>query len=189
MDHMITWLRQEYESIFEDGSGKMSVSRGKVHTYLGMTLDFTLQGRVKITMFHYFEKIIVTFEKADPQAKGTKTSAAPSNLFTVDDDCKKLNIIKATQFHNIVAKTLYATKRARPDICTSVTFLTTCVRGPDTDDWVKLTHLIKYLRGTKTLPLILSASSGGGMLKSWVDGSFAMHPDMHGHTGGGLSIG
>jgi hypothetical protein len=29
---MIKWLRQEYKSIFEDGSGKMSVSRGKVHT-------------------------------------------------------------------------------------------------------------------------------------------------------------
>jgi hypothetical protein len=32
----IVWLRQDYESIFEDGSGKMKVSRGKVHKYLGM---------------------------------------------------------------------------------------------------------------------------------------------------------
>jgi hypothetical protein len=63
------------------------------------------------------------------------------------------------------------------------------VKGPDTDDWVKLTHLIKYLCGTKTLPLILSASSGGGILKWWVDGSFATHPDMRGHTGGGISMG
>jgi len=31
---VINWLRCEYESIFEDGSGKMQVSRGKVHTYL-----------------------------------------------------------------------------------------------------------------------------------------------------------
>jgi hypothetical protein len=31
MDEMIEWLRQEYESIFEDGSGQMTVSRGKVH--------------------------------------------------------------------------------------------------------------------------------------------------------------
>jgi hypothetical protein len=33
-DQMIKWLKQEYESIFDDGSGKMSVSRGKVHTYI-----------------------------------------------------------------------------------------------------------------------------------------------------------
>ena len=30
-DRMIKWLRQEYESIFKDGSGNMTVSRGKVH--------------------------------------------------------------------------------------------------------------------------------------------------------------
>ena len=39
MDQMIGWLRREYESIFEDGSGQMTVSRGKVHKYLGMTLE------------------------------------------------------------------------------------------------------------------------------------------------------
>ena len=37
-DRMIKWLRQEYESILEDGLGKMTVSRGKVHKYLGMNL-------------------------------------------------------------------------------------------------------------------------------------------------------
>ena len=45
-DQMIKWLRQEYESIFEDGLRKMTVSRGKVHKYLGMTLDYT--SRVKV---------------------------------------------------------------------------------------------------------------------------------------------
>jgi hypothetical protein len=43
-NNMIDWLRQEYESIFEDGSGKMTVSRGRVHKYLGMTLDYTVHG-------------------------------------------------------------------------------------------------------------------------------------------------
>ena len=50
---MIKWLQQEYESIFEDGSGKMSVRRGKVHEYLGITLDYTVHGQVRITMFSY----------------------------------------------------------------------------------------------------------------------------------------
>ncbi len=39
-DKLIGAFREEYESIFEDGSGKMKVSRGKVHEYLGMTLDY-----------------------------------------------------------------------------------------------------------------------------------------------------
>ena len=41
MDRMIEYLRKEYESIFEDGSGKMTVKRGKVHEYLGMTIDYS----------------------------------------------------------------------------------------------------------------------------------------------------
>jgi hypothetical protein len=46
MDSMIEYLRKEYESIFEDVSGEMTVSRGKVHKYLGMTLDYTIRGQV-----------------------------------------------------------------------------------------------------------------------------------------------
>jgi hypothetical protein len=36
---MIKWLHHEHKSIFEDGSGEMTVSRGKVQECLGMTLD------------------------------------------------------------------------------------------------------------------------------------------------------
>jgi hypothetical protein len=33
------------------------VSRGKIHQYLGMTLDYTVRGQVKITMFDNIEEI------------------------------------------------------------------------------------------------------------------------------------
>jgi hypothetical protein len=68
----------------------------------------------------------------------------------------------------LVAKTLYATKQARPDTCTAIAFLTMRVQVLDKDDWNKVVHLMKYLRGTHTLPLILSAN-GTGILKWWVD--------------------
>jgi hypothetical protein len=177
MDKMIEWLRQEYESIFEDGSGQMMVSRGKVHKYLGMTLDYTVRGQVKITMIDYVDdEILTAFDKADSKGRGTKTSAASENLFKIDEDCEKLQ--PSMEFHNLVAKTLYATKRARPDTCTAIAFLTTRVRAPDKDDWTKLVHLIKYLsRGTRTRMLILSADVSG-ILKWWVDASFGVHPNM-----------
>jgi hypothetical protein len=47
---------------------------------------------------------------------------------------------------------------------------------------------MKYIRGTRTMPLILNAN-GSGILKWWVDTSFAVHPYMRGHSGGGLSLG
>jgi len=187
-DCMIEHIREEYESIFEDGSGKMVVHRGEVHQYLGMQLDYSVRGQVKITMQQYIEEILAAFEKADPKETGTKDSAAPPNLFTVDEDCEKLPPTRVVEFHNLVAKMLYATKRARPDTCTAIAFLTTRVRAPDKDDWAKLVHLMKYIRGTRTLPLILSAN-GSGLLKWWIDASFAVHPNMRGHSGGGLSLG
>ena len=109
-DNMIDWLWQEYESIFEDGSGQMTVSRGRVHKYLGMTLDYTVCGQVNISMFNYIDKIIDAFDKAELKGDGTKSSAAPNDLFKVNKDHKKLWPEKAVEFHNLVDKTLYATK-------------------------------------------------------------------------------
>jgi hypothetical protein len=133
MDKMIKCLRQEHESMFEDGSGAMTVSRGKIHTCLGMKLDFTATCQVAVTMFDHLDDTLAVFEKIEPNGGGTKSSAAPVNLFTVNEDCEKLEDEKAVQFHNIVAKTLHVTKRARPDTCTPVAFLTTRVREPDKD--------------------------------------------------------
>ena len=64
----------------------MAVHRGKVLKYLGMTLDYNVAGQVTISMHDYVEEILSAFEKVDPKSNGTKTSAAPENLFTVDED-------------------------------------------------------------------------------------------------------
>ena len=187
-DKLIEAIRKEYETIFEDGTGKMKVSRGKVHEYLGMTIDFRTKGQVKVTMFKFIKEILAEFEKAMPEARGIKSSAAPANLYTVSETSEKLRETQAVLFHRLVAKTLFATKRARPDTGTAISFLTTRVSEPTSDDWKKLSHMMRYIRGTKSLPLILSAN-GSGMLKWWIDGSHGVHPNMRGHTGGGLSMG
>ncbi len=135
IDETIKWLRKQYESIFKDGSGKMKVSRGKAHKYLGMNLDFTTKGQVKISMFDYVKEVIAAWDKA-PQltdsfvtvtAKRTKKSAAPEDLFKIDEDATKLDVTASTAFHNIVAKALYLVKRARPDASVSIAFFTTRV--------------------------------------------------------------
>jgi hypothetical protein len=83
-----------------------------------------------------------------------KTSAAPDNLFVVNEDCKKLSNEAAVAFHTIVAKALYVTKRARLDISLAIAFLKTRVRSPNIKDWEKLHHLMEYLRGDRERPLI-----------------------------------
>jgi hypothetical protein len=90
-------------------------------------------------------------------------------------------------FHNLAAKRLYVSKRARPDVSTAIAFLTTSIRAPDINDWRKLSHLMEYLRVDRVCPLILSKNGSGGLM-CYVDAFFAVHPNMHSHTGGELTM-
>ncbi len=196
VNYTIAWLRYEYESVFTDGSGMMKVARGKVHKYLGMTLDFATLKTVKVTMLEYVDEIIGSWDKACSELNDWYKAlsrrkrigtAAPDDLFKVDEDVVKLDQARAKAFHNITAKGIYVAKKARMDISLSIAFLTTRVKGPDIDDWCKICHLVEYLRSTRGLPLILAAN-GTGVLSWYVDGSFAVHPDMKGHTGGAMTM-
>jgi hypothetical protein len=88
----------------------MAVSRVNIHKYIGMTLDYSVPGQVKIKMLDYVDEILAAFDKAEPKGGGTNTSAAPDSLFKVDEDCEKIAQVKVVEFHNLVAKTVYATK-------------------------------------------------------------------------------
>jgi hypothetical protein len=187
LTRMTEWLKSTYERLFDDGSGRMTISRGKIYDYLGMTLDSTVAREVKITMIDYVEDMLLLFSDHDKSGSTAKTPAA-EHLFRVNGASTSLTQEAATIFHNFVAKCLFLTKRARPDISTAVAFLTTRVKGPDEDDWKKLVRMIRYLRGTTQLPLILRADSVP-VPKWWAHGSHATHPNMRGHTGGCMSLG
>ena len=116
---MANWLKKTYEQLFSDGSGKMKINRGKIHEYLGMALDFSISGEVKITMTPYILEVIEDFSKYDPGSKTAHTPAA-DHLFKVRDDARPISETLAQTFHTFVAKSLFATKRARPDIATTV---------------------------------------------------------------------
>ncbi len=106
----------------------------------------------------------------------------------MNEDSEKLPNEMAVNFHTIVAKTLYVTKRARPDTCLLIAFLRSRMRASDRDDWEKLHHLLEYLRKDHARALVLCAKNYG--LLMWYDNaSFAVHPNMRGHTGGGLTMG
>jgi hypothetical protein len=63
---------------------------------------------------------------------------------------------------------------ARGIVCTRV-------REANEHDWKKLGHEVKYLQGTKHLPLILRSDGKG--TANWIDGAHAVHHDMKGHVG------
>ena len=88
----------------------------------------------------------------------------------------------------MVARLLFVAKRARSDIQVAVAFLCTRVSSPTQQDYNKLTTVIKYIRGTIHLPLLIGWDESGVLTWS-VDASFAVHQDMRSHTGAALSMG
>ena len=85
-----------------------------------MILDYSVKVQVNITMLDYINEILECLDKAESKASGTKLSAGPLNLFVVDEDCEKLSKEKSETFHKLVAKMLFAIKRARPDTGTDI---------------------------------------------------------------------
>jgi hypothetical protein len=111
------------------------------------------------------------------------------HLFTVREESKAkfLPEAQAQAFHHTVAQLLFLCKRTRRDIQTAVSFLTTCVKGPDKDDWGKLKCVLRYLHSTRHMKLNLSADNLT-CLRWWVDASHAVHDGCQGHTGAMLSL-
>ena len=77
---------------------------------------------------------------------------------------------------------------AQPNIQTSSSFLRTCMKALDMDNYKKLVLVICHLHATTDMPLMVEAENLH-IVKWWVDTSFAVHPDMKYHTGEALLFG
>jgi hypothetical protein len=164
----------------------LTVHRSKLHEYVGMTLDFSTPKKIKVLMNDYIDKVLLDLPD---DMSGTAPTPAANYLFTVNTiNPTALSKSDAEHFHHVVAQQLFLCKRARRDIQTAVSFLCTRVQQPDYDDYKKLARILKYLWGTKHLPLTLEASNTK-LMEWWIDASYGVHHDMKSHTGGVFSLG
>jgi hypothetical protein len=106
----------------------------------------------------------------------------PSNksIFQVDENAVVLPEEDRKIFHSLVAKLLYLSKCARPDILTEVSFLCTRVMRATVEDQQKLEYLIGYLQAMRREILRLQPS--GVLIEAYVDAAFAPHVDSKSHT-------
>ena len=180
VDAVIILLHNEFGQ-----EGPLTLTCGKIHDYLGMTLDFSTPQKVQIQMYDFINKMLVDLPI---NMDGTARTPAADHLFTVSPTPKLLPEETAIMFHHNMAKLLFLCKWAKPDLQTAVAFLSTRVKSPDEDDYKKLTRSMHYLRSTARLPLTLEVEHLL-VFKWWIDWAFAKHPDMQSHTGGILSLG
>lgn len=137
---------------------KVVAHRGKKTEYLGMSFDYLPDGEVLVDMIQYIGKIFEEFPEAIMK---TSPTPAADHLFSTRDeeDARYLPEEQAQEFHRSVAQLLFLSTRARPDIATAVSFLTSRVKRPDEDDWGKLRRVLQYLKGTRKLKMCLKVNS------------------------------
>ena len=181
VDQIIERLQQRFGR-----EAPLSVTRGSVHEYLGMQLDFSTPQKVVFSMESYIEQVLLECPRGLGQ--GPASTPAAAHLFEVDVTAKKLTDKARETFHHIMAQLLYLSKRARPDLQTAISFLCTRVQQPDIDDYKKLNRCLAYLRKTKDMTLTLEADKTGD-IRWWVDASFGVHPDLRSHTGATMTLG
>ncbi len=180
-DDFVQWLDWKYGSI-----GQVKITRGKVHEYLGMTLDFSQDGKVIVDMRDYVKGMLESFPM---KLKKTQVAATPASesLFN-QGNSPDLDDKKKEDYHTMVAKGLFVSKRGRPDIHPTIAVLSTRVRKPNENDWNKLLRMMKYLNGSRDKVLTVGADDLK-VVKWYVDAAFAVHPDFKSHTGAVMTMG
>ena len=138
-----------------------------------MNFEFMDNGSLEVSMFKYLDSIIDEFPEL---ITGKAATPATDHIFSIReaDEATYLPEDKAISFHHTTAQLVFLNSRARRDIQTAVSFLTTRVKKPDEYDWEKLKRALKYLNGTRRLKLTLMIYSMG-VIKWFVDGSHNTH--------------
>ena len=114
--------------------GKMTVTRGKHHVFLGMEITFNDDdGNVTILMKEYLKEAIAN---SGMDASKVAPTPAKKDLFTVDDGSEQLD-------KRQVAKLLYVSKRARTNAQLAIAFLCTRVSCSTEQDRKKFLVLCK----------------------------------------------
>ena len=97
-DGPLDWIMAELRGRF----GDLTEHKGQVHSYLGMQFDFADDGKVKITMPGYIEKILTKYGIEKVQKYPTD-----GDLFKKDENSPLLNDALRIDFHSRVYKAAY----------------------------------------------------------------------------------
>ena len=125
---------------------------GMIHEYLKMTIHFTYNGKIKITMYDYVDGMI---SKLPPEMIGESATPASNHLFEICDNNDANQLLTpqlSEESHHLVAKTLFLSKQARPNLHTAVVFLITRVMSPNNNDPKKLSKLLNEVPTRDLIP-------------------------------------
>jgi hypothetical protein len=169
------------QEIFTKEYTWITLDVGTKHSYLGMQIKF-LGDHVTMDMIHYIETMLMALQNMKEFS-----TPADKDIFVVDEQAKVLTEVERKRVHTLVAKLLFLSKRARPEISTATSFLCTRVTKATEEDKRKLFRLMGFLHGTRKHVLELRPKDL--QVVAYIDASFAPHPDAKSHSGVAIYVG
>ena len=177
--HIVTLFIKKLELVY----GKrdpLTITRGLIHEYLGMTFDLREKGEVILSQYDFVKKL--NDDLPDEMKTGRyRYTPAPEDLFKINESSPKLDCARKETYHHIAAKTLWLSQRSRNDLQLASGYHCSRVKEPNEDDWRKLTWLMRYIWWTRFIPTIIRITDEGATI--YIDGSHAIHADTRGHSG------
>ena len=102
LESIVRWFAEEFEDL--------NVTRGCVHQFTGMTLDYTHSDKLIVTMKNQIDNLL---DKTG--VKDTAVNPSEADLFTIDTTSPILDRKRADKFHSIVARIHYIAKRIKSE--------------------------------------------------------------------------
>ena len=139
----MTWrclIRMNLGSL--DLYGILQYSCGKVHDYLGMTLEYSEKGKLQFSIIPY----LINLLKEIPEELGSLAATpAPDNMFKVrpEGEARFLSWYQAQIIHHNVEQLMFLSARLPRGIQTALAFLTTKTKQPDKEYWFKFRQCLK----------------------------------------------
>ena len=143
---------------------------GGAKHYLGIDITRDKEGRFGISQPAYIDSIIE--EAGLTEAKTSK--------FPLDTGyAKQLGtpLERNDEYRKLIGMLLYLTTNTRPDIAASVSILSRKVEHPRDNDMNEVKRVIKYLKGTRNLKLMLNDVGGTEKLEVYSDANWAEDTD------------
>lgn len=166
-DKMLTKCEQVLSAKFE------IKNLGDIQNYLGLQVKRDPNGNFALNQKQYIMKIIKDFGMIE-----AKTSNIPINVSYGKNGNSEL-LMDNENYRKLVGCLLYIAVNTRPDISASVTILAQKVTKPTQEDWNELKRILRYLKGTADLSLMLGGINSKIGLVGYADANWAEDVALH----------
>jgi len=162
-DMVITGEKEEIKNIIKKIKNNFKISKAEPINYiLGIKVEKE-DNKYYISQTGFIEKLLKSFNIQ--YTRKTYTPCVGDNTKSEND--KPFNI---TTYKSAIGSLIYLSKCTRPDIAFAVSKAARNSEKPTISDWIKVTHILKYLNTTKHYKICYD---GKGEILGYTDSDFA----------------